>query len=123
MDFRFDQSIRVSDTMIGRPDTPVNTMKWKRRPTRTQASQSQRSRPTGGEFGDGPETEFEIGGVWYFGVGMDARLGANWRLGASFSGIGMATRFSGDGITGALEGGLYLGYNWKPAQSLSKLDP
>lgn len=79
-------------------------------------SHDSRFTPSGGAEQTGPGSGFEIGLLWYFGVGVEARLSSNWTAGLNVKGIGVATSLGAGDSAGVFEGGIHLGYQWTSQQ-------
>jgi hypothetical protein len=58
----------------------------------------------GGQRTAGPDVGFEVDFLWYFGAGVDVRLGESFVAGAGISGIGGCYSDSR-----SLEAGIHLG--------------
>jgi hypothetical protein len=63
----------------------------------------------GGVRMPGPEVGFEFDALWYFGGGLDLRLGDSFVLGAALSFDKLVS-----GPSRSFEAGVHLGYSWKP---------
>lgn len=70
--------------------------------------------PATGVEREGPESGFEAAGLWWFGLGFEARLGEHWTAGLDAKFVGVATSTNAAGLKTALEGGLHLSYGWTP---------
>lgn len=70
--------------------------------------------PNGGAETDGPDVSFEFDMVVALGVGFDIWFSDHWKAGATLTGGAVAKNMGGSGVSGSFEGGLYLGYAWKP---------
>jgi hypothetical protein len=60
----------------------------------------------------GPEVEFEFNPLWFFGAGMDTRLGSHL-----VAGVGLLVEQLVGSSSRSLEAGVHLGYSWKGASS------
>ena len=57
----------------------------------------------------GPDVGFDVDFLWYFGAGLDVRLGESFVAGFGITGNKMVRSLSL-----GLEAGAHLGYSWKP---------
>jgi hypothetical protein len=57
----------------------------------------------------GPEVGFELNPLWFFGAGVDTRLGSH-----IVAGVGLSVEQLVGSSSRSLEAGVHLGYSWKP---------